>query len=86
MAVLRITARRAGFRRAGVAHPATPVEHPAERFTAGEIARLEAEPMLIVERVEPASAGGGESASSGAEAPAGKGGRQRAGRRVRDGA
>ena len=45
-----ITSKRAGFRRAGIAHPAEPTEHPDERFDADQLAALEAEPMLIVER------------------------------------
>lgn len=52
---IRITAKQDGFRRCGIAHPATPIEHPASRFPEGDLARLEAEPMLIVERVVPAS-------------------------------
>lgn len=50
--ILRITARRAGFRRAGIAHPATAIDHPADRFDADEIAALLAEPNLIVEPLE----------------------------------
>lgn len=51
---IRITARRDGFRRAGIAHPARPTEHPAERFSAEQLAQLQAEPMLVVELVETA--------------------------------
>lgn len=47
--IVRITAKRDGFRRCGIAHPAQPVEHPAERFSAAELARLQGEPMLLVE-------------------------------------
>jgi hypothetical protein len=46
--IVRITAKRAGFRRCGIAHPAQPVDHPADRFTAAELERLQAEPMLKV--------------------------------------
>lgn len=52
---IRITAKQDGFRRCGVAHPATVTEHPAARFPEDDLARLEAEPMLIVERVVPTS-------------------------------
>jgi hypothetical protein len=48
---LRITSKRDGFRRCGVAHSATPTEHPAGRFTEEEVERLKAEPMLIVEEI-----------------------------------
>lgn len=51
MTALRITARRAGFRRAGVAHPAAAVEHPDGSFTPEQIEALISEPMLIVEVV-----------------------------------
>lgn len=44
-----ITAKREGFRRCGVAHPAHAVKHPDGRWTATELAVLKAEPMLVVE-------------------------------------
>lgn len=43
-----IESKKDGFRRCGVAHPAVPVSHPDDRFTAEELAALQAEPMLIV--------------------------------------
>jgi hypothetical protein len=46
---LRITSRRDGFRRCGIAHPATPTTHADGQFSAEQIAVLKAEPMLIVE-------------------------------------
>lgn len=46
---VRITARRDGFRRARIAHPATPVEYPAGHWSAEDLARLLAEPELTVE-------------------------------------
>ncbi|MDD2870121.1 HI1506-related protein [Neomegalonema sp.] len=49
---LRIAARRSGFRRAGLAHPAHPVLHPLEDLTEAQIALLKAEPMLVVQGVE----------------------------------
>jgi hypothetical protein len=59
---VRITSRKAGFRRCGVAHPAQPVTYPTGKFSDQELARLKAEPMLIVDELpdpDPA-AGGGE--------------------------
>lgn len=50
--IVRITARRAGFRRCGIAHPAQPVDHPAERFSTDELQRLQAEPLLEVELLD----------------------------------
>ena len=47
--MIRITAKKDGFRRCGVAHSREPVEYPNDRFTAGELKRLKAEPMLLVE-------------------------------------
>lgn len=49
---LRITSRRDGFRRAGIAHPARPVEHPIKSFTAEQLAQLKAEPVLVVEEID----------------------------------
>lgn len=46
---IRIRAKRAGFRRCGIAHPAEWTEHPDGIFTGEEIARLSAEPMLEVQ-------------------------------------
>lgn len=47
--LIRITAKRDGFRRAGLAHPTYPTEHNAHDFTAEQLAALKAEPMLVVE-------------------------------------
>jgi hypothetical protein len=55
---LRITSKRAGFRRCGVEHPATPVTYPDGRFTVEQVARLKAEPMLVVEEVADPEDGG----------------------------
>lgn len=49
---LRITSKRDGFRRAGVAHAAAATLHPAGRFTAEEARALLADPMLVVEVVD----------------------------------
>lgn len=46
---LRITARRDGFRRGGISHPAAPTPRRSEDFTAGQLALIRAEPMLLVE-------------------------------------
>jgi len=49
--MIRITSKRDGFRRCGVAHPAAPTEYPDDRWSDEELAILEAEPMLVVERI-----------------------------------
>jgi hypothetical protein len=50
--MLRITARTNGFRRAGVAHAATPTDWPADAFTPEQIAALLAEPNLVVTPID----------------------------------
>lgn len=50
--MIRISSKREGFRRCGVAHPKEPVEYPDDKFSKEEIAVLEAEPTLTVEYTE----------------------------------
>lgn len=50
---VKIKSKREGFRRCGIPHSETPVVHPDDRFTPEEVKRLQEEPMLIVEIVEP---------------------------------
>ncbi len=57
---IRITSKRAGFRRCGVEHPNVPVDHPAGTFTEAQIETMEAEPMLIVVRLDNEPAGKAE--------------------------
>lgn len=49
--MIRITSKREGFRRCGVAHPKTPTEYPGGTFTREEIEILKADPMLQVELI-----------------------------------
>ena len=49
---LRITAKRAGFRRAGRAWPDTPTEVAVADFTEEQLEQLAAEPMLIIQPFE----------------------------------
>mgnify|MGYP006303624231 CR=1 FL=1 len=58
--MIRITSKRNGFRRCGVAHPATPTDYTDDRFTPKELERLRAEPMLVVEELDGDPAGGGQ--------------------------
>jgi hypothetical protein len=46
-----ITAKRDGFRRCGLAHPASPVKHEDGAFTEEQLAILKAEPMLVVQEL-----------------------------------
>lgn len=64
--MIRIAAKQEGFRRCGVAHSAMPTDWPEERFTADELARLLAEPMLVV-MVSADAAGGDADQSIGAD-------------------
>nr|AUG44383.1 hypothetical protein Daes_2401 [uncultured bacterium] len=50
--MIRISAKKDGFRRCGVAHPRSATEHPDKAFSSKELAILQAEPMLVVEVVE----------------------------------
>lgn len=56
--VLRITAKRDGFRRAGIAHPAQPTDHPLDSLSDDQVEALKAEPMLVVEEIEEKAAQG----------------------------
>jgi len=47
--MIRITSKRAGFRRCGMPHPKEPVDYSDDRFSKKELEILEAETMLIVE-------------------------------------
>jgi len=48
---IRITSKKEGFRRCGIAHSQKPTIYPDGRFSEKELGILEAEPMLIVERI-----------------------------------
>lgn len=48
MNILRILSKKPGFRRAGIAHPDTPMIYPADRFTAAQLDQLKGEPKLDV--------------------------------------
>lgn len=49
--MIEIRALRDGFYRCGVRHGAEPTRWPDDRFTAEELARLQAEPMLVVRQL-----------------------------------
>jgi hypothetical protein len=46
---IRITSKKNGFRRCGIAHPDQPTLYPDDAFTPGQLQALKAEPMLIVD-------------------------------------
>lgn len=46
--LVRITSKREGFRRAGIAHTRDPVDHPAHLIAQEQLTALCAEPMLTV--------------------------------------
>ncbi len=47
--MIRITAKKDGFRRCGIAHGKEPTDYPDNRFSKGDLEILQAEPMLVVE-------------------------------------
>lgn len=49
---IQITARRDGFRRLGIAHSASTVTYPDDRFSEEELVILECDPNLIVLRTD----------------------------------
>ncbi|WP_027714903.1 HI1506-related protein [Desulfuromonas sp. TF] len=50
--LIRITAKKDGFRRCGIAHSKAPTDYPADKFTRDQLRGLKAEPMLTVEEIE----------------------------------
>ena len=50
--MIRITSKKDGFRRCGVAHPKGATDHPDTRFTPDQLNILSNEPMLKVQHVE----------------------------------
>ncbi len=49
---LRIVSKVDGFRRGGIAHPDTAVDHPADRFSEEQITAILAEPKLVVSEID----------------------------------
>ncbi len=49
--MIRITSKKDGFRRAGLAHPAQATDYHDDKFAPEQLAALEAEPMLVVVRL-----------------------------------
>lgn len=65
--MIRITAKKDGFRRAGMAHSGTR-DYLDDAFTPREVAALKAEPLLVVEEIQnpkQAAPGRGKTAPSG---------------------
>jgi hypothetical protein len=52
MKVLRISARRDGYRRAGIAHFKQAVDHPIEAFSSAQFDQLFGDPNLLVAIVD----------------------------------
>lgn len=63
--VIRITAQRDGFRRAGVAHPKGPTDYAVDHFTREQLEAFLAEPMLSVQPVLLDDEDDGETGKSG---------------------
>lgn len=74
--IIRIKSARGGYRRCGVAHPKAATDHPADRFSAEELERLQADHVLTVELMDgelsSASQDGGQQTSAPAASQAAK--------------
>jgi hypothetical protein len=46
--IIKIKGIKPGFRRCGIAHSSEWTEYPVDRFTPDELAKLKAEPLLVV--------------------------------------
>jgi hypothetical protein len=49
--MIRITSKKDGFRRCGIAHSSSPTDYPDDQFSKKELKRLKAESMLIVQEL-----------------------------------
>lgn len=52
VSMVRIVAKRPGFRRCGIAHPETATLYPLDRFTKDQLSALQAERWLVVDLVK----------------------------------
>lgn len=50
--MIRISSKKDGFRRCGIAHSKQPTDYPDDAFSAEELKALKTEPMLEVEVLE----------------------------------
>ena len=66
---VQITAKKDGFRRAGVAHPAVMTEYADDAFTTEQLALLKAEPMLTVKIIKAAKKDSGSKDAAAVEQP-----------------
>jgi len=55
--MIRITSKRDGFRRCGIAHSQTPTEYKDDQFTKEQLDALKAEPMLTVTEIKEQNSG-----------------------------
>lgn len=51
--IVRIVSQREGFRRAGLAHPKAPTDHPGERFSKADLVAIVGDPLLSASLVMP---------------------------------
>ena len=66
---VQITAKKDGFRRAGVAHPAVMTEYADGTFTDEQLAQLKAEPMLTVKVIKATKKDNGSKDAAAVEQP-----------------
>jgi hypothetical protein len=50
--IIRITSKRDGFRRGGIAHPFKATDYDVSVFSKKQLEALKSEPMLVVEEAE----------------------------------
>lgn len=67
--MIRITAKKDGFRRCGVAHTKSATDHPDSRFTAEQLKTLQAEPMLVVQQLPAGASQSGQGGQVGQNDP-----------------
>lgn len=68
--ILQIISRKPGLWRAGIQHPAGPVDHNLEDFTSEQVDQLMNEPLLDVQVIEPQEADADAEAKAKAQADA----------------
>ena len=59
--IIRITAKKDGFRRGGLTHSTTATDYPDWAFEPEELEALKAEPMLVVQKLDAPEPGNGGS-------------------------
>lgn len=75
-----ITAKKEGFRRCGIAHPAKPTSHADDRFSAEQLKTLQGESMLVVQIIAEDGKAAKKTDESDPSDPSDKSGKTKAGK------